>query len=87
MTRDPHELPPPMLKDAYDVPPPRDTDRPGPHIVAEVIPLEGQLKVGHVQGFTVKNCSFNGVSSTSNTFKNVDNRSFTNVKINGKTVT
>ena len=31
-------------------------------------------------------CSFNGVASTSNTFKNVDNRSFTNVKINGKTV-
>jgi polygalacturonase len=45
------------------------------------------LSNAHVKGFTVKNCSFNGVSNTSNTFKNVDNRSFTNVKINGKTVT
>jgi hypothetical protein len=40
-----------------------------------------------VQGFVVKNCTFNGVASTSNTFKNVTGRSFTNVKINGKTVT
>ena len=54
MTQDPHELAPPMLKDPHYVPPPRDTERPGPHIVAEVIPLEDQLKVGHVQGFTVR---------------------------------
>ena len=54
MTRDPHELPPPMLKDPHYVPPPRDTERPGPHIVAEIIPIEDQLKVGHVQGFTVR---------------------------------
>ena len=54
MTWDPNELPPPMLKDPQYVPPPRDTGRPGPHIVAEIIPLEGQLKAGHVQGFTVR---------------------------------
>ncbi len=54
MTPDPHELPPPMLKDPSYVSPPRDTERPGPHIVAEVIPLAGQLKAGHVQGFTVR---------------------------------
>ena len=54
MTRDPHELPPPVLKDPNYVSPPRDTDRPGPHIVAEVISLEGQLKAGYVQGFTVR---------------------------------
>jgi hypothetical protein len=42
-----------MIKDPNYVPPPRDPNRPGPHIVADVIPLEGQLKEGHVQGFTV----------------------------------
>ncbi len=42
-----------MLKDPNYVPPPRDPSRPGPHIIAEVVPLEGQLKKGHVQGFTV----------------------------------
>jgi polygalacturonase len=41
----------------------------------------------HVKGFVVKDCSFSGVDSTSNTFKNVDGRTFTNVKINGKVVT
>jgi polygalacturonase len=41
----------------------------------------------HVHGFTVKNCSFNGVGSTGNTWNNVDGRVFTNVKENGKTVT
>ena len=54
MTRDPHALPPPMVKDPQYVPAPRDTERPGPYIVAEVISLEGQLKVGHVQGFPVR---------------------------------
>jgi len=42
-----------MNKDPNYVPPARDPNRPGPHIVAEVIPLDGQLKEGHVQGFTV----------------------------------
>jgi hypothetical protein len=42
-----------MIKDPNYVAPARDPNRPGPHIVAEVIPLEGQLKEGHVQGFTV----------------------------------
>jgi hypothetical protein len=42
-----------MIKDPNYVAPPRDPDRPDPHVVAEVIPLEGQLKEGHVQGFTV----------------------------------
>lgn len=54
MTQDPQALPEPMPKDPQYVPPPRDPERPGPHIVAEVMPLEGQLKVGHVQGFTVR---------------------------------
>jgi polygalacturonase len=45
------------------------------------------LSSDHVKGFVVKDCSFNGVASTSNTFSNVDGRTFTNVKINGKTVT
>ena len=54
MTQEPHTLPSPMAKDPDYVPPPRDADRPGPHIVAEVIPIEDQLKVGHVQGFTVR---------------------------------
>jgi len=42
-----------VIKDPNYVPPLRDPNRPGPHIVAEVIPLQGQLKEGHVQGFTV----------------------------------
>ena len=54
MTQDPHALPPPMPKDPHYVPPPRDPERPGPHIVAEVIPIEDQLKAGHVQGFTIR---------------------------------
>ena len=54
MTMDQQQLPPPMPKDPHYVPPARDPDRPGPHIVAEIMSLEGQLKVGHVQGFTVR---------------------------------
>jgi hypothetical protein len=54
MTQNPNELPAPMLKDPHYIPAPPDPDRPGPYIVAEVIPLEGQLKAGHVQGFTVR---------------------------------
>jgi hypothetical protein len=54
MTAEPNQLPPPMPKDPNYVAPPRDPNRPGPQIVAEVIPLEGQLKEGHVQGFTVR---------------------------------
>ena len=42
-----------MIKDPNYIPPPRDPNRPGPHIVAAVRLLEGQLKEGHVQGFTV----------------------------------
>jgi len=42
-----------MIKDPSYVPPPRDPNRPGPHIEAEILALEGQLKEGHVQGFTV----------------------------------
>ena len=54
MSQHPRELPPPMPKDPNYVAPPRDPERPGPHIVAEIIPLEDQLKMGHVQGFTVR---------------------------------
>jgi hypothetical protein len=50
----PHALPPPMPKDPQYVPPPGDPERPGPRIVAEVIMIEGQLKAGHVQGFTIR---------------------------------
>ena len=45
------------------------------------------LSSDHVKGFTVKNCAFKGVASTSDTWSNVDGRSFTNVTINGKAVT
>jgi polygalacturonase len=45
------------------------------------------LSSDHVKGLTVKNCTFTGVKNASNTIKNVDNVSFTNVKINGKVVT
>jgi hypothetical protein len=44
MTIDPQQFPPPMPKDPNYVPPERDLNRPGPHIVAEIIPLEGQIK-------------------------------------------
>ena len=54
MTMAPHQLPPPMPKDPNYFPPERDPNRLGPYVVAEVIPLEGQLKEGHVQGFTVR---------------------------------
>src|SRR2546427_110639 len=43
----------PVIKDPNYVPPPRDPNRPGPYKVAEVIPLTGQLKEGHIDGFTV----------------------------------
>lgn len=45
------------------------------------------LSNSHVKGFTVKNFTATGVKNTTNTLKNVDGLSFTNVKINGKTVT
>jgi hypothetical protein len=54
MTPDVRTLPLPMPKDPHYVPPARDPERPGPHIVAEVVPIEDQLKVGHVQGFSVR---------------------------------
>jgi hypothetical protein len=54
MTQHAYTLPAAMPKDPQYIAPPRDPDRPGPHIVAEVIPIEDQLKVGHVQGFTVR---------------------------------
>jgi len=54
MATDPNQLPAPMPKDPNYVAPARDLNRPGPYIVAEVTPLEGQLKEGHVQGFTVR---------------------------------
>jgi polygalacturonase len=45
------------------------------------------LSSEHIHGFTVTNCTFNGVTTTTNKWSNVDGRVFTNVKINGKTVT
>jgi hypothetical protein len=49
-----NELPPPFPKDPDYVRPERDPDRPGPHILAEVILHEGQLKEGRVQGYTIR---------------------------------
>jgi hypothetical protein len=49
-----NELPPPFPKDPNYIPPERDTERPGPHVVAEVILHEGQIKEGRVQGFTIR---------------------------------
>jgi polygalacturonase len=45
------------------------------------------LSNDHVKGLTVTNCKFNGVENTSNKISNVDNVKFTNVTINGKSVT
>ena len=45
------------------------------------------LSQEHVKGFTVSNCNFDNVANASNHFSNTDGISFTNVKINGKTVT
>ena len=42
-----------MIKDPNYTPPARDPNRPGPHKVAEVKLIGGQLKEGHVDGFTV----------------------------------
>jgi hypothetical protein len=41
-------------RDPSYVPLPRDPNRPGPHIVAEVTPLDGQVKEGRVSGFVVR---------------------------------
>jgi polygalacturonase len=45
------------------------------------------LSNDHIKGLTVQNCSFNGVTTTTDKISNVDNLSFTNVKYNGNTVT
>ena len=42
-----------MIKDPNYVPPQRGPNQTGPLIVAEIKPVSGQLKEGHVQGFTV----------------------------------
>jgi hypothetical protein len=42
-----------MIKDPTYVPPTRGPNQTGPLIVAEIKPISGQLKEGHVQGFTV----------------------------------
>jgi polygalacturonase len=44
------------------------------------------LSSDHVKGLTVRNSSFNGVDNGTDKISNVDGLSFTNVKINGKTV-
>lgn len=48
------ELPQPMPKDPNYTLPAIGPNRPGPRIVAEVTPIEEQLKQGWVQGFTVR---------------------------------
>jgi polygalacturonase len=52
---------------------------------AQAFDISG-LPNSHVKGLTVRDCSFNGVANTKSTLTHVDNISFTNVKINGKTV-
>jgi hypothetical protein len=42
-----------VRKDPNYVEPPREPDRIGPHKVVEVTPLEGQLKEGYIDGFTI----------------------------------
>jgi hypothetical protein len=42
-----------MIRDPNWVPIPRDPGARGPQTLAEVILREGQLKEGHVQGFTI----------------------------------
>jgi hypothetical protein len=42
------QRPPPLPKDPSYVPPARDPNRPGPRIVAEVVTLEGRVKLGRV---------------------------------------
>lgn len=54
MTDAVNRLPPPMPKDPSYVPPERDPNRPGPHVLAEVILHEGEVKEGRVQGFTIR---------------------------------
>ncbi len=44
------------------------------------------LSSDHVKGLTVTNSSFSGVGNATDKISNVDGLSFTNVKINGKTV-
>jgi hypothetical protein len=45
------------------------------------------LSSDHVKGLTVRDSSFSGVDNATDKISNVDGLSFTNVKINGKTVT
>jgi len=45
------------------------------------------LSSDHVKGLTVTNCKFNGVSNATDKISNTDNVKFTNVTINGKSVT
>jgi hypothetical protein len=68
MGEDAYKLPPPMPKDPDYLAPPRQdrvtvsaplgsASQPGritPHVVAEVILHEGQVKEGRVQGFTIR---------------------------------
>jgi hypothetical protein len=44
------------------------------------------LSSDHVKGLTVRNSSFSGVDTATDKISNVDSLTFTNVKINGKTV-
>jgi hypothetical protein len=44
------------------------------------------LSDDHVKGLTVSNCKFNGVGNTKDKISNTDNVKFTNVTINGKSV-
>jgi polygalacturonase len=44
------------------------------------------LSSSHIRGFSVRDSSFNGVTNTTNIWSNVDNLSFSNVRINGTLV-
>jgi polygalacturonase len=45
------------------------------------------LPTDHIAGFTVQNCTFDGVTNTTNRIGNVDGIAFTNVTVNGVPVT
>jgi len=56
MTVEPNELPPPMPRDPNYLSTPRfeREHRSGPHVIADVILHEGQVKEGRVQGYTIR---------------------------------
>jgi uncharacterized OsmC-like protein len=61
---DPAKLPPPVAIDPDYVRPPRDPERGGTRIVAQIGSLEGQLKHGYVGGFHLRCDEGEGLGGT-----------------------